>query len=110
MAGKNELCVFYNKSTGVLVETYVNDCLGEGPTAETEKFMTALAVHFKCKLPVQFSIRSPIDHPGMTFFKTEQGVYLTMENYVDVMMVKLNLELSNFRQVWSPISAAGDQG
>ena len=91
MAGKNKLCVFYNKSTGVLVETYVDDCLGEGPTAETEKFMTVLAVRFKCKLPVWFGIRSPIDHLGMTFFEMEQGVYLTMENYVDTMMVKLNL-------------------
>ena len=37
MAGKNEPCVFYNEKTGVLVETYVDDCLGEGPTAEVEK-------------------------------------------------------------------------
>ena len=105
VAGKNEPCVFYNKSTGVLVETYVDDCLGEGPTAETEKFMTALAVRFKCKPPVRFGIGSPIDHLGMTFFETEQGVYLTMENYVDAMMVKLDLEPSNFRRVRSPISA-----
>ena len=41
----------------------------------------------------------------MTFFETKEGVYLTMENYVDVMMVKLDLEPSNFRRVRSPISA-----
>ena len=35
----------------------------------------------------------------MTFFETEKGVYLTMENYVDAMMVKLDLEPSNFRRV-----------
>ena len=75
---------------------YVDDCLGDGPTAEVEKFMTALAVRFKCKPPVRFGIGSPIDHLGMTFFETGKGVYLTMENYADAMMVKLDLEPSNF--------------
>ena len=38
-------------------------------------------------------------------FRDRQGVYLTMENYVDAMMVKLDLEPSQFRKVRSPISA-----
>ena len=72
VAGKNEPCVFYNEKTGVLVETYVDDCLGDGLTAEVEKFMTALAVRFKCKPPVRFGIGSPIDHLGMTIFETRR--------------------------------------
>ena len=83
----------------------MDNCLGHGPTAALDKFMTALAQRFKCRPPIQFSIGSPIDHLGMTFFETEEGVYLTMENYVDAMMVKLDLEPSNFRRVRSLISA-----
>ena len=72
VAGKNEPCVLYNEKTGVLVKTYVDDCQGDGPTAEVEKFMTALAVRFKCKPPVRFGIGSPIDHLGMTIFETRR--------------------------------------
>ena len=61
--------MLYNEKTGVLVETYVDDCLGDGPSAERDKFMTALAKRFKCKPPVQFGIGSPIDHLGMTFLR-----------------------------------------
>lgn len=38
-------------------------------------------------------------------FETPAGVYLTMENYVGAMMVKLDLEPSHFPKVRSPISA-----
>ena len=50
-------------------------------------------------------LNGPGDHLGMTFFETEKGVYLMMEKYVDAMMVKLDLEPSQFRKVQSPISA-----
>ena len=83
----------------------MDDCLGRGPTAELDKFMTALAKRFKCKPPVRLGIGSPIDHLGMTFFQTWKGVYVTMENYVDAMTVKLDLDPSQFRKVRSPISA-----
>ena len=84
----------------------MDDCLGKGPTREVSKFMEALAVRFNCKSQIYFSEGTPIDHLGMTFFKTEQGVYLTMENYIDAMMVKLNSDPDTFRRVRTPISAA----
>lgn len=90
--------------TGVLIKTYVDNCLGGRPTAELNKFMAVLAKRFKCKPPVRFGIGSSIDHLGMTFFETDKGVYLTMENYIDTMMVKLDLNLSQFQKVRSPIS------
>ena len=62
MAGKNEPCVFYNEKTGVLVETYMDDCLGDRPMAELDKFMTALAKRFKCKPPVHFGIATRVVH------------------------------------------------
>ena len=70
MAGKNEPCVFFNEKTGMLVETYVDDCLGDRPSAELDKFMMVLAKRFKCKPLIQFGISSLIDHLGMTFFET----------------------------------------
>ena len=104
VAGKNEPCVFYNADLDVLVETYVDDCLAIGPVDNVTAFMKRLANRFKCKEPVELSEGSPIDHLGMNFIKTAEGMYLSMESYIDTMMHNLELDPTTFRKVRTPIS------
>ena len=104
VAGKNEPCVFYNAELDILVETYVDDCLAIGPIENVTAFMKRLAHRFKCKEPVELSEGSPIDHLGMNFIKTADGMYLSMESYIDTMMHNLELDPTTFRKVRTPIS------
>ena len=82
IAGKNEPCAFYNPKTKVLLESFVDDLIGRGPDQPVCEFMKALAVRFKCKPPNYLTQDTPLDHLGMTFFRTSKGTYLSMENYI----------------------------
>ena len=104
IAGKNEPCAFYNPKTKVLLESFVDDLIGRGPDAHVREFMKALAVRFKCKPPNYLTPDTPLDHLGMTFFRTEKGTYLSMENYINTMIHNLGLDPTKFRKVRTPIS------
>ena len=104
VAGLNEPCVFYNADLDILVETYVDDCLAVGPAKNVQAFMKDMAIRFKCKDPVELTEGSPIDHLGMNFIKTSDGIYLSMESYIETMLHNLDLDPTTFRRVRTPIS------
>ena len=96
--------MFYNPKTKVLLESCVDDLIGRGPDKQVCKFMKALAVRFKCKPPKYLTQDSPLDHLGMTFFRTKDGTYLSMKNYINTMIHNLGLDPTKFRKVRTPIS------
>ena len=104
VAGLNEPCVFYNADLDILVETYVDDCLAVGPAKNVQAFMKDMAIRFRCKDPVELTEGSPIDHLGMNFIKTSDGIYLSMESYIETMLHNLDLDPTTFRRVRTPIS------
>ena len=65
-----------------------------------------MAERFNCKEPTFLGVGSPIDHLGMYVEQTDDGIYLSMHNYIDTMLVKLDMEGTDPGQVRMPISKA----
>ena len=75
----------------MVVGCYVDDSCIQGLKAEVEWFLEKLAEQFNCKDPVFFSEKVLIDHLRMSYFMHEGDVHMTMENYVAVMLVNLDM-------------------
>ena len=50
----------------------------------------------------------PLDHPGMAIFKDESGVYISMQDYIRTMLVKLGMEGCASTSIKTPIKKAID--
>jgi hypothetical protein len=102
--GKNEKCVFYHPMRKVVVITYVDDLLVRGPDRQAKWFMDALCRRFKCKDPQWLAPGTPLDHLGMTVFRDERGVYVSMEGYIESMLKRLGMEGCRLSRGQTPIS------
>ena len=102
--GKNDPCVFYHPRLKVRLGTYVDDLAGRGQRANVEEAFDMIRARFKCKEPAWLDVGASMDHLGMLFCRTEQGVFLSMENYIDAMLTRLDVEVSA-RQVKVPMSS-----
>ena len=89
--GKNEKCVFYHPERKLLVITYVDDLLVRGAKNDADWFMDTLCQRFKCKDPQWLQPGKPLDHLGMTVFRDEKGVYVTMQGYIESMLKRLDM-------------------
>ena len=63
-----------------------------------------LSAHFKIKAPVYLDKDSIIDHLGMNIFKGQDGVYLTMQSYIEVMTEKLAININKGKLCKLPMS------
>ena len=52
-------------------------------------FFDTLKARFKIKPPVYLSKSNAIDHLGMIVFENDDGIYLSMQNYIEVVLTKL---------------------
>ena len=104
--GKNEPCVFYHKDLDVTVSTFVDDCGIEGPLSGVMAFIKMISARFDCKDPEWLSVDGgQLDHLGMVFFRDAYATYLSMENYIDATMMRLDLENEDCSKYKLPINA-----
>ena len=112
--GANEPCAFHHKERKITLPSYVDDILCRSSRSNAEWFYKELAARSECKEPQWLSIRRQLDHLGMAVFQDEDGVYISMENYIKTMLVKLEMEnaagLNVRTQIHKPIKDMQDIG
>ena len=101
--GANEPCAFYCKERNIKVLSYVGDLLTRSSRANAEWFYKELSAQFTCKKPQWLSPDRPLNHLGMAFFQDSEGIYISMENYIKTMLVKLGMESAAGLNVRTPI-------
>ena len=77
--------------------------------ASSDWFYEQLFARSDCK-PVQWLSRAtPLDHLGMTIFQDGEGTYISMEDYIRAMLVKLQMEdCASGRRIRMPMRKAID--
>ena len=103
--GKNEPCLFRHPELDVTLATYVDDLLALGPRANVAKVMDMVAERFKCKDTVWLGEGQPLDHLGMCFFETKTHTCLSMSNYIDIMVKKLDVDVTSGRMPVQPFTS-----
>lgn len=102
--GKNEPCVFRHRKLGVTLGTYVDDLLLKGPRAAVDAVLAMVQARFKCKAPSFLEKGSPLDHLGMLFEETDEGTFLSMQHYIETMLVRLDMKNIEPGRVRVPMS------
>ena len=102
--GKNDPCIFLHKKLGVTLCSYVDDLLIKSDRATVEHVLKLIGERFQCKDPTFLGVGSPLDHLGMYFEETEDGTYLSMHEYIDSMVIRLDMEGESPGKVQLPIS------
>ena len=83
--GKNEKSAFFCATRVLRLLTYSDDLFVRGRRKHVRWFFEVLGARFKIKAPVYLDKDSIIDHLGMNIFEGQDGVYLTMQSYIEVM-------------------------
>ena len=106
--GKNEPCAFYHPTRDMCILTYCDDLLCRGKLSDIRWFFDKLGKRFNIKPPAYLSRTDMMDHLGMVFFEAEEGTYLSMQNYVEVMCQRLGININKYKQKprHLPMSAA----
>ena len=69
-------------------------------------FFDTLKARFKIKLPVYLSKSNAIDHLSMVMFENDNSIYLSMQNYTEVVLTKLGINVDKTtRKLRAPMSA-----
>ena len=71
--------------------SYVDDLLVKASQASSDWFYEKLFARFECKPAQWLSCKTPLDHLGMTIFQDGEGTYISMEDYIRAMLVKLQM-------------------
>ena len=95
--GRNDPCMFRHPRLNVSLATYVDDMAIRGSRQFCEEAFKMIRARFKCKDVLWLGPDSPLDHLGMTFFQDDKGTYLTMENYIDAMCTRLDINVERGR-------------
>ena len=75
-----------------MLPSYTSDMLCQGSRSNAEWFYKELAAQFECKEPQWLGIRRPLDHPRVALLQGQDGVYISMENYITAMPIELRME------------------
>ena len=59
---------------------------------------------FQCKEVQWLGADEPLDHLGMVFFENEKGTYLSMQNYIEAMLIKLGMQDERDHDMRQPIT------
>ena len=87
------------------VSTFVDDCGIEGPLSGVLAFVRMISKRFDCKDPEWLSVDGgQLDHLGMVFSRDMYATYLSMENYIDATMMRLDLENEDCSKYKLPIN------
>ena len=90
--GFNEPCAFYHPERKIRLLSYVDDLLTKASRADAEWFYKQLFERSDCKEVQWLTADKPLDHLGMTIFMDETGVFISMQDYIRTMLVKLGME------------------
>ena len=88
--GKNKPCAFYHPTQKIKLLSYVDDLLVKASQASSDLFYKQLFARFDCKPMQWLSCAAPLDRVGMTML--QDGTYISMERYIRVMLVELQME------------------
>ena len=91
--GKNEPCAFYNAERDIAVLSYCDDLLVRGKRSQVQWFFNKLGRRFNIKPPAYLSSSDMLDHLGMVIFESDEGLYLSMQSYIEVVCHKLNIDI-----------------
>ena len=89
--GKNEPCVLSHHTRELTVIVYVDDILVDGAEGDIKWFFGKLDSRFDCKEEEWLTPESPLDFLGIDIQQDEQGIYLSMGNYVEKMLRVMNM-------------------
>ena len=93
--GHNAPAVYHRKphsDLGALtLVIYVDDILLFGKKADQLAFYIILKRKFKCKEVKWLTKESPLDHLGVTLYKDDDYIWMSMENYITNMLMILNM-------------------
>jgi len=102
--GKNEKSAFFCATRVLRLLTYSDDLFVRGRRKHVRWFFEVLGARFKIKAPVYLDKDSIIDHLGMNIFEGQDGVYLTMQSYIEVMTEKLGIDVTKGKSCKLPMS------
>ena len=103
--GQNEQCAFWHQERKLSLLTYCDDLLIRGKKRDVRWFFDAVGNRFKIKDPQYLARDSMLDHLGMTLFETDAGTHLSMQSYIELMVQKLEIDVSTGRKPGVPMSA-----
>ena len=107
--GQNEPCAFYHPGRKIKLLSYVDDLLLKASQASSDWFYEKLFARFECKPAQWLSCKTPLDHLGMTIFQDGEGTYISMEDYIRAMLVKLQMtDCASGRRIRTPMRKAID--
>ena len=106
--GRNEPCAFFHPEKKIALLSYVDDLLLRSSLANSEWFYERLKERFDCKDVQWLEKGKPLDHLGMTIFKDDTGVYISMQDYIRTMLVKLGMKGCASPGIKTPIKKAID--
>ena len=89
----NDPCIYRHVSRDINVCVYVDDSLidVDSDSAAGEWFIQAFSQRFKCNDPEFLEVGTPIDFLGMDLHRTEDGYFISMENYIHKMLHVLDM-------------------
>ena len=87
--GDNEPCVFYHKERDLTVLVCVDGTLADGYEEDIQWFFDKIADRFECKEDQWLTPETPIDFLGIDVSMDDNGVYMSMCNYIDKCLVGL---------------------
>ena len=90
---KNDPCIYRHVTRDINVCVYVDDSLidVDSDSAAGEWFINAFSQRFKCNEPEFLEVGNPIDFLGMDLHRTDDGYFISMENYVKKMIHVLDM-------------------
>ena len=97
--GENEMSAFTHKEKDILVVLYVDDILADGPIKAIEWFFDVLNKRFKCKEADFLTPETPLDYLGMKVSQVNDEIYITMDDYIENCLMKLELPESKISQL-----------
>lgn len=87
--GENHKCTYYHPKHDLVVLTYVDDILMDGEEKDILWFEKLLEARFKCKPSEWLSEGNVIDFVGIQVFMVNDCIYLSMEKYIEKMVIEL---------------------
>ena len=96
--GKNEPCAFYHAQRRLQILSYCDDLLVRGARSEVEWFFKVLGKRFNIKPPVYLSKNEMLDHLGMVIIEDDDGLYLSMQSYIEVICHKLGIDIDKYQK------------
>ena len=88
--------------------SYVDDGLVKATQANSDWFYAQLFECFDSKAVQWLTCETPLDHFGMNICQDGEGIYISMQDYIHTMLVKLEMKNCSGNQLKAPMCKAID--